>query len=84
MNIKEYSEKVIDYIDNLSDEEFDRLLKESGLEKYPLLTSAWTIIEDYEKSLKGFKLLWWKITCFFDNIHIWAVVKWYKLKDKLK
>jgi hypothetical protein len=48
------------------------------------LTSAWTIIEDYEKSLKGFKLLWWKVTCFFDNIHVWAVVKWHRLKDKLR
>jgi hypothetical protein len=47
------------------------------------LINAFTIIEDYERSLKGFKLFWWKVTCFFDDIHVWMVVKWYKMMDRL-
>jgi hypothetical protein len=48
------------------------------------LKSAWTIIEDYEKSLKGFELFKWKIRRFFDNIYVCVVLKWYKMIDKLR
>jgi len=44
------------------------------------LQNHWTIITDYEKSLKGFKLFRWKVVCFFDDIHVWLVCKWYKIK----
>ncbi|MBU5437775.1 hypothetical protein KQI42_07135 [Tissierella sp. MSJ-40] len=35
MNKKEYFDSVLNFIDNLSDEEFDALLIESGIEKCP-------------------------------------------------
>lgn len=35
MDVKRYSKIVCDYIDNLSDSEFDLILKESGIEKCP-------------------------------------------------
>lgn len=41
MDIKEYSKSVCDFIDNLSDEEFDQILIESGLESCPF--------KDYEE-----------------------------------
>lgn len=35
MNIKQYSKDVCEYIDNLTDEEFDELLLGSGIENCP-------------------------------------------------
>ena len=35
MDKKRYFESVLEYIDNLSDEEFDALLTEAGIEKCP-------------------------------------------------
>lgn len=35
MNTKEYFDKVEKFIDNLTDEEFDRLLIKSGIENCP-------------------------------------------------
>lgn len=35
MDIKKYGQKVLDYIDNLSDEEFDQMLIRAGIENCP-------------------------------------------------
>lgn len=43
------------------------------------LQNPYTIITDYEKTLKGFKLFKWRVWCFFDDIHVWLVCKWYKI-----
>ena len=46
MNSKDYFKKVNDFIDNLSDEEFDKLLKESGLEKCPYEEKGTVILDN--------------------------------------
>jgi hypothetical protein len=43
------------------------------------LKNAWDIITDYEKTLNGFRLIKWRVWCFFDDIHVWLVCKWYKI-----
>jgi len=40
MDIKNYSKKVFDYIDNLSDEEFDAMLVRAGIENCPFEEDA--------------------------------------------
>jgi hypothetical protein len=46
------------------------------------LTNAGDYFTDYEKSLKGFKLFKWRVWCFFDDIHVWIVCKWYKIRGE--
>jgi len=55
MDIKEYSKTVINYIDNLSDEEFDKLLKESGLGKCPVIGYDSGNGIDYGCTARGYK-----------------------------
>lgn len=52
---KEYFDSVLNFIDNLSDEEFDKLLIESGIEECP-----------YENINKKYERL---VKVYFSNVH---------------
>ena len=51
MDIKQYSQKVIKFIDNLTDEEFDQLLINTGIEECPFEDEIMT--DTISMSLKG-------------------------------
>ena len=51
MDIEIYSKKVLDYIDSLSDEEFDEMLLRAGIENCPFEDDA--IIEPWVSSKKS-------------------------------
>ena len=49
------------------------------------LKSPWELIHKYEKSLKGFEKVKWRIKCFINDIHVWIVCLYCRLrfsKDK--
>ncbi|MBO8161369.1 MAG: hypothetical protein H0Z24_06995 [Thermosipho sp. (in: Bacteria)] len=44
--------------------------------------SAWELIKDYEKELRGLQKIKWKIQCFIDDIYIYVKCKFIRLFRK--